>query len=635
MVLTIYFCSLLALNRQNLAYKAHYRDSLAAQQMARAGANYIVYKLFYSSNFTSDVNYSDDNGKLGYQITFDPDSDIRSVNNLDGTTTADVTNYLGEDVPPKTADIVVQGSSREGEIVHRIHIILKRRFDFDRALGSAGKIVMQGDVTLGGIKSVLDDTPAQGGIHSNYQTADETESAVEWVPDPGSYFTVENNPIISAVAGAGENIISSNIKDECGEDATIKEGSPAIELPSIDVSEVVQKKTSCPKPDNATKQGDTYYLSSNCFNDERYVDGDLVINGDVNLFDGTLYVDGDLTINGGAMGYGSVYVTGDISINGGNVNLITNQKNSVAFFSGGNIDIRGIDAAGYLQSLADQHPDTIGETFSDLQGALNGLQSYLDTGIVQENDAYGQAFPGYFADSHGGDSNWTLGLFGEKVSAVYNARWGLVLDDDPTNYDYDDTRDWQLSIPEPDGTFSHGARGAYIPALVESIKSLSNYDSDQKAQRIVKGLEEMAYQFRNNAEGTGFHDHSLPWESQSFDHRMWYTHDSFSSWDFVTDSGNGNFPSEPIEDEKFVEMFKEYYENNNPMDLNWGGKSYIQGLMYAEGDVNIANNLNLVGSVITNGNVTLDNSSLIYCEEYMKVFGAVGPVTIVSYREFQ
>ncbi len=627
LILTMYITSLLMVSKQNLFYVGHYKDRTIAREMAYAGVNYVVHELFYHPHLSSDINYQ--NGLNGFKITFDPADKYHSVNNIDNPLIASVTNFEGKSVPPNTADILVVGYSRNGKITHKIHLVCRRAFHFDKALGSVGAITLYGNILLDGIVSIMEQAPTKGGIHSNFRAV-AGEYSVDW-RDPAT-IVVRNGSTISAVPPAEQDAtsISPNLVRACPE--SIRENARSEILPNIDVKGVVNKKRNKPAPDGLISGGDKYFANGLYVQGEKYINKSLVINGDLNLGDGTLYVNGDVTINGGVNGSGSLFATGDVKIRGGNVLLKTNLKNASAIFSGKNITIEGLSAAGYLQALAEQYPDTIGNRYQNFKSAIEGLEEFFQNDRVISGGKYDRIFPGYFSGW-----NWAKATFGDKVGAIYHARWKLVHDDNPSTPDWDDQNmTWEIPIPEPDdGVHAYGSPGAYIPALIIAIKNMPNYSTDRKAQRIVKGLEEFAFYMRNDAMEGKFHDYTVPWQSQSFDHLMWYTKSETRDTEFARGNNSYNIPPDSFGPEDFVDMFKTFVENNNPLDIEWAGESYLQGVVYAEGNVSISNNLQLIGSIIAKGNVSLKNSSLIYCEEYMKVHGAVGPIKVVSLKEFE
>ena len=77
-----------------------------------------------------------------------------------------------------------------------------------------------------------------------------------------------------------------------------------------------------------------------------------------------------------------------------------------------------------------------------------------------------------------------------------------------------------------------------------------------------------------------------------------------------------------------------FFEANNPLDANWLGDSYFQGMVYARGDVSAETNFRVVGALISLGNISLSNGSwLTLNEEYSDLVGQVLPIGLVFYEE--
>ncbi len=75
---------------------------------------------------------------------------------------------------------------------------------------------------------------------------------------------------------------------------------------------------------------------------------------------------------------------------------------------------------------------------------------------------------------------------------------------------------------------------------------------------------------------------------------------------------------------------------NHPADFSWLSRSAFQGLVYSGGNVTVDGEFEIQGSVLSQGDVSINAvgpCKLIYNQEYFRTRGAVGPVTPVSVQQ--
>ena len=107
-VVVMFMGALLMRSRANLFDSSQYRDSLKAEQAARAGVNHLLSLLETDPTWTADLQATWSGAT--YRVTFDPSSPSFSVNNLTSSLPSTQISFQGHTVAPRTADIVVVGT---------------------------------------------------------------------------------------------------------------------------------------------------------------------------------------------------------------------------------------------------------------------------------------------------------------------------------------------------------------------------------------------------------------------------------------------------------------------------------------------------------------------------------------------
>ncbi len=614
---------LYSLNIQSLYYVSHYKDRINALQMARSGANHIVHILTYDRGYSpSPLNRSNSSGN--YKITFDTTSADRSVNNLLSSAMSVTTNYEGKQVSPYTADLLITGTS--GKVKSKVHVVITSGIDFNRSAGATGKVVIEDNSDIDGIKSLADpNQKSDGGLFSMYKSLT-GDPAISW--DGAGAFNVLGDSKIETVPSqdAGADCISNNIKSLYP--SKINEASARDNVPLYDVDRILDIKLPSTTSMTVPATGSVAVI-----NQEKKVEGNTTINGDINLQGGTLYINGDLTVNGGIRGTGSVFVKGDINIIGGTSSLITNQPAGAGIFSGGSIDIQGVNAAGYLDDLATTvDPSGIGPAKNNFTNEFNLLKNNATSGILSDALACGW----------GGMLNNTNHL--TRQIPFWNG----------TTWVYGDGDYFVNPIPGPNGDRPDGSGDGYIPKLIRSIinSSAVNYSTNAKAQKVVQALLEVHYFLRHNANsaqpvylGTpiqlddqyrivgvpDFNTYNTTWRVARWDD------DSLSTENWTLNHLYDEATAPPIKLDLYIaarKMVKNYINMNNPLDSGWLTNSYFQGILYAQNNITVSDDFQVIGGVVSNGNVSIaGNSKLIYNEEYMKSSAIIGPIRLVVYEE--
>lgn len=626
--------AVLHLNRGELTNGSHYRDRVQAFQLARGGLNHAAQVLSDDSTFTGDINWGD--SLRGYEIRFSGPAGTRSVNNLNNLSPSSTANFRGEAVPGHTADLVV--TAWQGQRRVKARALLRRGFSLSASVASTDRVVLDGDMVLNGVTSLVDSTPKGGGVVSIHRATSPTDHAVSWANSGSGTFSMQGESRIQSgpEADTAYDSISSNLKalypDHTDEGAANQ--PPARFL----VDQTVTAGSSHPLPTDVALSGGEYRLGYSQINDQRYVDRNLTITGDLNLAGGTLYVEGDLTLNGGIHGIGSVFVDGNISINGGNSVVLTNQSTGAALFSSGDVTLTGLDASGYLDSLAGSFP-AVGVAKGELETAWQGLENAAN------------AAPGP-----------------TPALSLWHFTQALAWDQlDRNNY-------WVNPIRGPQGTYAHASPSMPIPKLTLAIKNSlgPGYDTDVRAKKIVQAMEQTHHNFRFNyfnapASYTVDPDtYTIPGVSgpQYFANELTGWDDNIllaipdqglQSWTLAQVNANAGRFRDLTFDHKYRasgangvlgagshlvglrnQMFAQAksFTDQHPFDFGWLGDSYFQGLVYAEGQVSVDNRFQIIGSLISHGQVQLTGgSTLIYNDEYTDSVGASGPVHVAAYEE--
>ena len=611
-VVAIFAVAMLKIGRFDLANSKAMIERSRAIQNAKGGLNHLAYRLSLDSSYNTDIATDD------YEITFASTNANRSVNNLSSAAVASTTNYRGDSVYPHSADVLVVGKAGDRRV--KVHAVLQRGLTFQHAAAAVGKVSISGNATLDGISSLADPTPVGGGIMSRYESTGPGDNAISW-DGTGTFDMLGQSRLQTS---PGTDPVSANLRSL--HPSRIDAEGATENVPIVQVSTIVSDKSSLLPPDGVVA-GPVGTLGHTAINDERYYSGDQVINGDLVLGEGSLFVSGDITINGGIHGLGSLVVDGNIRVAGGNSSLKSNQANGIALLSSGDVSLEGLPALGYLDSLASSHPAimTARDNFSSSMATAKSLADSGDPSVRQ------------------------------AMSDMNVGPWN------PSgNY-------WVNPIPGPDGKLSMAQASAPVPALTLAIKNSMGpaYDSDLRAQKIVHALEQIQQEHRSawlhptsiEAASPKTPDYRLAGQSNS---NIWYFRDD--SWDddvllnqpdgavtawnatsiknnlsrfdaLSNDHQKAAAGSNPMLLGRFVNNQRAFFANH-PLDFSWLGRSYFQGVIYAGGDINVSNQFDVVGGLITQGNIDLSGGSrLVFNQEYNEFSGSLGPVTTILYEE--
>jgi hypothetical protein len=256
-------------------------------------------------------------------------------------------------VPPYTSDVVVTGRCNGKTYV--LEALVSRRLEDTAAvaIASTGRVFMDGNVEVSGVRAFTDATDLPTGIHSNSEAL---STCISWTGTGSQRLRVSGD--LSATSTAADAILLSGTHTERG----VKIAQPPVEFPRVDIRGRVKDNNSRPAAPFASLG------TSNLAAGEFYQAGSTTVNGDVILHDTTLYVNGDLSVNGSISGTGSVFVTGTTTLRGDS-HVSTTNSEGVALYSHDSVSLLGFDGNAYLQEFCAANP-TAGDLLLRVQAQM-------------------------------------------------------------------------------------------------------------------------------------------------------------------------------------------------------------------------------------------------------------------------
>jgi hypothetical protein len=244
----------------------------------------------------------------------------------------------------------------------------------DVPLLNDGKIVLRGDATIEGVKSLRDNSPVVAGIHSNLSTG-----GTALVDLTGSTAGTSVTGLISS-SGTSPSAVDLGAYGASHTGGSAANAAPKV-FPNVDIIGQVSAKSSSPAP-VVTPVGVTVLTRGT--GADFFHNGPLSLNGDLKLEGVNLYVDGPLTVNGSVEGHGSIFVTGKSSFYG-TTSVTTAIPDKIALYSHGSVEIKGFDGTAYLDAIAAADPQ--------FQTRLNNFRFHLaqlSTLLNDPNATWGQ-----------------------------------------------------------------------------------------------------------------------------------------------------------------------------------------------------------------------------------------------------
>ncbi|MGE0494902.1 MAG: hypothetical protein AB7S38_37175 [Vulcanimicrobiota bacterium] len=331
-VLVMMVTALLGRNRAGAWLAVHNEKTACATLVAEAGLADVLANIRITPGYNTDIVARPMlNGQGTYTVRFGTG---QSINNLGGGTPVD-------GVPPGKARIIVDsdvfGLHRrlEGWISRPPVVAL------DQAMYSSGRIRMQGDLKVSGVKSFGDATQVPASVFS--ADGRDQSNLVTWQPDPtfGGELYVDG-AIKSSSPNANAIQLTSPTPGQPTDGTLINQAAPGLVDP--DIVGAVDRHAGATAPTltpGVTVLGPGDY----------YVSGDLDYSGDIILDGANLYVENNVLLNGSVQGKGSVYVKGETHLKG-STQVTAGDDNHVALLSHGDVDLSGFDGSKYLRDQA-------------------------------------------------------------------------------------------------------------------------------------------------------------------------------------------------------------------------------------------------------------------------------------------
>lgn len=154
----------------------------------------------------------------------------------------------------------------------------------------------------------------------------------------------------------------------------VESGRPPMRFPIIDVETAVRNQDELKVLVPASPGNQTVVAGQ----DQRFSGGK--INGDLVLQGVNLYVQGDLEVNGSITGSGSIYVDGNTTFKGSTELKMVEDK-ALALFSRGHVKLEGFDGTQFLDSLATSSTDfnSWNEAAKDAHADIKAIVSDITT----------------------------------------------------------------------------------------------------------------------------------------------------------------------------------------------------------------------------------------------------------------
>ena len=333
-VVFILISTLFSLGRRQLFTTQAGADRIKALYAAEAGLAMTMAELEKDANW--NAGFTDKllpSGNSTFTAKFSGTAPDSCVNNLLSANPAD--SYHGPNtVPANAAILVVTGQS--GLSIRKIEALVVSGAHVTRSIGviSTGPISLSGDVKVAGREDSVDARPKPFDIHTNAEM-----SGVTVLQPPGGNTLEVSGQVTTSSTHPGAISLNGNhtVGGQVG-------GVGSKSIPDINIEALVNDHSSDPAPNLTTTAGvaassqDSYYA------------GDLVHNGDLVLENDAFFVvDGNFTVNGSVRGSGTLIVGGNTELFG-NADVTPLENESLSILSRGHLTLKGFNGQSYLES---------------------------------------------------------------------------------------------------------------------------------------------------------------------------------------------------------------------------------------------------------------------------------------------
>lgn len=525
-------------------------DEIVALNSAEAGVARTMQLLELSPTFNADlIDQSMPSLRGTYTIMFWDGSGVPgpddSVNNLFGLTPAPSSRGP---IPPNSALIICTG--KLGSATRRVEALVRggpSSVEFP-VLG-AGELRFRGRMKVDGIESLSSSNPLDVEIHSSKTGVG---NMVSWDPILATDRAIVQGKVSS----------SSNTPDRILFDGSNAPGSyPNYDVmdfqrsapkpaPFIDIESAVAGHSS--SPGAVLPSAGTVVLNGG----NHYYDTDQSIDGDLVLKNGAkIYVKGNFTVNGSITGKGAVMVTGDTALMG-DATLDGSSSDYVSLLSKGNVVLRGFDGTRALDTIAALDPadpttpqgQETQEMWQGVQDAMKEVQTVMalprDQWVgdgVPEQTRFDQA-----RGLLGNDDHWSLPGYGNTV-----------------------VQDLRARLPA-------GRTGDFLRERLDSLKIYRRVGEDASRNDI-------------GWDATSINNILTAWRNGTYDDSMGGVVDAAQTMDWTTLSSSPND----------LAVLDQVVQVTNQLDYDRLGTAFFKGLIYSNGSIYAANEVNIVGAAMT------------------------------------
>lgn len=331
LVITLLGFTLAAVGTMHLNLSNRNNNAISASNLARSAVSLGIARVLEHPDFGKDrgpeatIEVTTDRGLA--HLTFDENRAHElglaySTNNLGEDTTA--VGGSGDAVPPGSVHLVSIGEC--GGVSRTVEAVL-RVPPYPWAVASGGKVETRNGVLIGAIPPDFDTTgrlPTRDELRPADLLANSKETdAVQLGEDSTVLGDVETPGQVSFLGSRQKSVVEGEIRM----------GVRPVDLPEVSAKDF----------DPQLKGQEFYSLGDSSSNSLSLTgvnrrDGDLAVNGELNLDSALLYVDGNLSVSGGVKGSGVLVVTGDADIQCG---LTVDAATEMAVLAGGKVALKG------------------------------------------------------------------------------------------------------------------------------------------------------------------------------------------------------------------------------------------------------------------------------------------------------
>lgn len=392
-----------------------HRDKISNTYLMEAGLNHALTLLKEDSEWKEGFDHKGlSHVKGSYSITFqepgEPYVPGNSVNNISGFEAVDGPRGP-RTVMPLTIELVVnvENGRSESSGVFVMEAILKNLSEI--AIGSAGDIVMNGNVNITGVQDVLNWVPVNSGIHSN-KPGSSADPVIEWTPKrAGDKATFSGK--VSTTATGPNAIQFTGTQGTDFSASAFEEGAARMPTPSPDIVTAVQQNRSATDP--PVNNFGTTTLGAQDYHSQ----GNLELQGDLVLENGVLYVEGDLVVNGSITGDGSIFVTGKTIFKG--EAAVRANETGIALYSEGPIQLKGFNGREFVERLLSNPSDrdTYNQAMATFKAEMHVASNKTPNAPQREAAAKAQQALGTIKNLIARELNRQLGVQGSAETADF------------------------------------------------------------------------------------------------------------------------------------------------------------------------------------------------------------------------